>query len=268
MTTEHETIETQCSGCGRVLRVPTAHSGKQARCPVCGNISIIPGGAVVGNRATTAGTLEPPEEDEARRASPRGWSMRTPEGQIYGPIPRRELDQWVADGRVTAECELQEGPLDPTADGDGSGDVAEEANAGSSAQWLAADRIYPQLRPVTWTGVTHSAGNSSIPGTIRPSQYSPAIGSAGMRAAYVAPHRGGMILILGILGLVVGCPIFSLMAWVMGSGDLREMRAGRMDRSGEGVTQVGHILGAVLSILWIGGFVIAAFIILIAAANS
>ena len=260
MTTQHETIETQCSGCGRLLRVPTAHAGKQARCPVCGNISIIPGGAVVGNHATTAGTLAPPEEDDERRASPRGWSMRTPEGQIYGPIPRSELDQWVADGRVTAECELQEGPLDPATDGYG------QAGYGSSAQWLAADRIYPQLRPVTWTGASHFAGSSSIQPAIRPSQYSPAVASVGMRATYVAPHRGGMILILGILGLVVGCPIFSLMAWVMGSSDLREMQAGRMDRSGDGVTKVGQVLGAVLSILWISGFVLAALILLIGAA--
>ena len=50
---------------------------------------------------------------------------------------------------------------------------------------------------------------------------------------------------------IVTCPIFSLMAWVMGSHDLAEMRAGRMDRSGEGLTQAGQILGMV-----IGGFCI------------
>ena len=41
------------------------------------------------------------------------------------------------------------------------------------------------------------------------------------------------------------------MAWVMGSHDLAEMRAGRMDRSGEGLTQAGQVLGMILAVLWI-----------------
>lgn len=39
------------------------------------------------------------------------------------------------------------------------------------------------------------------------------------------PHRGAVILVLGILGLVV-CLICGIVAWVMGNGDLRAMQAG------------------------------------------
>ena len=49
------------------------------------------------------------------------------------------------------------------------------------------------------------------------------------------PHRGGLILALGILGLVC-CFICGIIAWVMGSNDLKEMAAGRMDPSGQGLT--------------------------------
>jgi len=58
------------------------------------------------------------------------------------------------------------------------------------------------------------------------------------------PHRGGMLLAFGILG-VLCCIVFGILAWVMGSGDLKEMEAGRMDPSGEGMTKAGKILGIV-----------------------
>jgi len=72
---------------------------------------------------------------------------------------------------------------------------------------------------------------------------------------YVRPHRGGAVLALGILGLVV-CFICGIIAWAMGSADLREMRAGRMDRSGEGLTNAGKICGIVATILAVVGLVI------------
>ena len=59
-----------------------------------------------------------------------------------------------------------------------------------------------------------------------------------------APHRGTMILVFGILGLVC-CGIFGIVAAIMGSNDLKEMQAGRMDREGESLTRVGQILGYV-----------------------
>ena len=64
----------------------------------------------------------------------------------------------------------------------------------------------------------------------------------------VKPHRGTMILVFGILGFVV-CFIFGIVAWVMGNNDLREMRAGTMDRSGESITNAGRIVGMIAAIL-------------------
>ena len=68
------------------------------------------------------------------------------------------------------------------------------------------------------------------------------------------PHRGGMILTFGILGLLC-CGIFAILAAIMGAGDLKQMAAGRMDRSGEGMTKVGMILGYVGIGLWIIGVI-------------
>ena len=58
------------------------------------------------------------------------------------------------------------------------------------------------------------------------------------------PHRGTLILVLGILSLVL-CGLLGPVAWVMGNNDLDEIRAGRMDPEGEGTTQAGRICGMV-----------------------
>ncbi len=59
------------------------------------------------------------------------------------------------------------------------------------------------------------------------------------------PHRGTLILVLGILSLV-GCSIFTgIPAWIMGNNDMKEIRAGTMDPAGEQLTNIGKILGMV-----------------------
>lgn len=64
------------------------------------------------------------------------------------------------------------------------------------------------------------------------------------------PHRGTLILVLGILGLVI-CGPLGIAAWVMGSSDLKEMTAGTMDPSGRSLTNAGKICGIIASILMI-----------------
>ena len=80
------------------------------------------------------------------------------------------------------------------------------------------------------------------------------------------PHRGTVILVLGILGIVC-CFICGIIAWVMGSSDLKEMSAGRMDASGQGLTQAGKICGMVSVILQIIGFVIGLLFMLFGVAT-
>jgi predicted Zn finger-like uncharacterized protein len=76
------------------------------------------------------------------------------------------------------------------------------------------------------------------------------------RRRFQVEHRGAMVLTLGILSLVV-CGFLGPVAWVMGNNDLAAMRAGRMDRSGEGLTQAGRILGIISSILLILSCILA-----------
>ncbi len=91
-------------------------------------------------------------------------------------------------------------------------------------------------------------------------------GGIGPMGGALRPHRGTMILVFGILGLVL-CLVFGIVAWVMGNGDLREMREGRMDPAGRDMTQIGRILGIVatclyaLAIVGYGFFIILAIVI-------
>jgi hypothetical protein len=75
------------------------------------------------------------------------------------------------------------------------------------------------------------------------------------------PHRGTLILVLGILGLII-CGPLAIVAWVLGTNDLKEMAAGTMDPAGRGTTQAGKICGIIGTILLIIGVIIAALFFL------
>ena len=88
------------------------------------------------------------------------------------------------------------------------------------------------------------------------------------RRRWREPHRGTLILVLGIVGVAGGffacLPIFCCpFAWAMGSTDLAKIRAGTMDYAGYSNTQAGYVLGIVGSLLLLGG--VALLCILLAA---
>jgi hypothetical protein len=62
------------------------------------------------------------------------------------------------------------------------------------------------------------------------------------------PHRGVLILVFGIVGLVMCMPL-GIAAWIMGNGELASMDRGELDPSGRGMTQAGKILG-IISVVW------------------
>jgi hypothetical protein len=70
------------------------------------------------------------------------------------------------------------------------------------------------------------------------------------------PHRGTLILVLGILGLLL-CQPLGIVAWILGNGDLKEMAAGAMDPAGKDLTNIGRILGIVAAILMVLGIIFA-----------
>ena len=250
-------IEIYCAGCGMHLRVADEHAGKQARCPKCGHVTHVSAGAVpagppgVGEAGTVAASSFPATAGATTGAVSGGmWHLLTPEGYRYGPVDKSELDRWVAEGRVNRLCKLR-------VDGEG--------------RWRGAEEVYSALRAASTGPGSQAALGATPAGMVAtpmqpsgqnpfadrghaspyyPAPYSP---TPYQRPAHLAPHRGVAVMVLGILGLVFAlfgwCPVLSLIAWVLGSADMREIRAGRMDPTGLGMTQAGHIMGIIGSIL-------------------
>jgi hypothetical protein len=82
------------------------------------------------------------------------------------------------------------------------------------------------------------------------------------------PHRGTLILVFGILGLVM-CAIFGIVAWVMANTDLEAMDRGEMDTAGRDQTQTGKILGIIGTVLLgIGVLVGIGFVVLAVGAST
>jgi hypothetical protein len=201
-------IESNCPSCGRRLRVADEHAGKRARCPHCGAIYEVP----------TA--TEPAQHPTAPAAEDR-WRLKTSEGKVFGPVAKPELDSWFAQGRVTGEDRFQrEG----------------------EQRWRPASELYPTL--AAGAAAAKSANPFADVDSTARNPYSPPGGGLASVAAYRRPHRGPLILILGILGWAF-CFVFSIFAWSMGSADLKEMRVGRMDESGRGLTTAGMVLGMI-----------------------
>jgi len=90
------------------------------------------------------------------------------------------------------------------------------------------------------------------------------------QGGYKAPHRGGLILGLGIASLL--CNVFAvpgILAWVMGSADLKQMKAGTMDSEGYGLTQAGMIIGIIATSLVILALLLyAVMIVFVLAAGA
>ena len=101
--------------------------------------------------------------------------------------------------------------------------------------------------PRTSANLNASASETGSEG-FRPNPYtSPSSRSAGWHGS---PHRGGMILTLGILAATCNFLLIpGIMAWVMGSSDLKKMEAGYMDPEGKGITTAGMVLGIVFTLL-------------------
>jgi hypothetical protein len=221
-------MEIRCPTCGRTLRLAEEHGGKQIRCPACQQISVAPGKIENGGN-------EPTAAENVAASTATTWHLRMPEGPVYGPIGWDEILAWAGEGRIAGDCELAEARSGP---------------------WQKAVDVLPAS-----TLPRNEFIASAAPAAYPFDSGAPASAASG---GYTAPHRGGLILVLGLLSWV-GCPLVSFAAWIMGSHDLREMRAGRMDRSGEAATLAGMIFGMIVSGMWLlAGIVLAAVLLIIA----
>jgi hypothetical protein len=188
------------------------------------------------------------------QADTRSWYVRTPDGQTYGPVPRGVLDDWSEQGRVTADSMVQ-------TEGDAEWKPAREV----LARFKRAPA--PEPRPSFEFADAPQAPAADNPYGSPTSTFPNLRTSQPGSAFYQRPHRGTLVLILGILSWVVFLiccplgPILGIASWVMGASDLTQMRQGMMDNSGYGMTQAGMIIGIINVVLTGVLFVVYVFFI-------
>jgi hypothetical protein len=219
-----------CTACERKFLLGQVAPGQAVRCPYCQMTVEVPA---------------PPSEEST--SAP--WYVYTFEGERYGPVTRDELDEWVRENRLTADCQvLQEGWPD----------------------WRWARDVFPALRASADLSLKKPVATvPPSPGGAGPAAHPYAAPRAptgplppGALGPWTQPHRGGLILAFGILGLVV-CQLFGLPAWIMGQSDLRAMRQGIIDPEGEAMTMAGMVLG-IISTLVLGFFLLTGMFLLLA----
>jgi hypothetical protein len=188
-------VEVNCAACGGKFRVPDTAAGKRIKCPKC------------------KAPIDVPAAE--------GWTLKTEDGAEYGPVTRADLDAWLAEGRITAECQLlQTG----AAQWQWASDLYPELSASSqSAQTVAINFKSDQtvtgltIDKETKSGIATKDKKKSAKGT-KSGQGSPAI----TYLAYASYAICGLQVLAGILIIVMSA---SLAAAFSAGGNGREAKA-------------------------------------------
>ena len=208
-------IETICKGCARKPRVGDEHAGRRARCPHCRTVYQVPQSTA---ESTTVDFGRSPAANDL-------WYLRSEDGSQYGPVGSAELAVWVGEGRVTRSCEVRRE---------------------NEPHWRPATEQFPVLSTGSSTGQNPFA-EPPVAQTTNP--------YVAPRAHTAQPHRGGVILAMGVVGLVC-CQLAAPFAWRMGHADLAAIRTGQMDPAGQGMTKAGMILGIAGTLFLLFSFVL------------
>ncbi len=83
-------IDITCTQCKKLLRLNEKLAGKRIKCPSCQTVLQVPA-------ASSASSPKQPAEL---------WHLKTEDEQYHGPMARPELDRWVAEGRLTMNCQV------------------------------------------------------------------------------------------------------------------------------------------------------------------
>lgn len=186
-------------------------------------------------------------------------------GKVMGPFSLEHIKALVQRGQVAAFHEISSDGMSWTA----AGSVAELFPALAipapllvpvesvhvEAPAPGAQRRRPRDLNCWECGVFLEQGSAYCP-ECGAEQRKESFDSRSRSSSRLHSHRGGTILTLGILSLVL-LPILGPFAWIMGGDDLKAMDRGTMDPSGRGSTQAGYVLGIISTALMLIVLVLA-----------
>ena len=246
-------ITTTCPSCQGPLRVPDELVGHRVRCPVCQNVFEAAGDAPPTSApapgADAAGSPSAPEQPlwknlqlELDKSDPNGQGQSPapePEPSPAPPPSRRPGLVGAVEMKLSIDDEPAPGPAAPP------------------APTPKRSEPPPPRRPAPPPRRREDRDDSDD--DYRGPRRGPR--DLGYRRRDSEPHRGVLVLVLGIvslacvllsfcygLGAVIGIPL-GITAWVLGHGDLRKIKNNEMDQEGLGLTQAGWICGIIGTIL-------------------
>jgi hypothetical protein len=246
-------IDTICPKCQAKLRIGDEYAGQQARCPRCDTIYAVPTLEEAVALTSIASAESPPPAGSASDPPSEPPTAAAPEQPAppESPAPAETL--------LPPQIEL------PPADGTQwflrtpEGPIYGPTRRDDFQRWVVEGRVTPDCficpGDNTWKPASEIFPELAAP---RPKA---ALKPETIAALKRQPHRGALILILGIMGILTTCPIPSIMAWVMGTHDLDEMRANRMDDSGYNMTASGRMLGLIFGMMYVAGTVIGTLVL-------
>ena len=128
--------------------------------------------------------------------------------------------------------------------------------------WQGAEIFQPVAQPA---GVPFASTASNPYAATTSNSAAPIYGQM-----YAKADQSALVLAFGILSWFI-CPIFGVVAWIMGHSGLNDIRLGLVDPANKGLMQAGYYLGMINVIIYLlcggGYFVFIAFMILIGTMN-
>jgi hypothetical protein len=230
----------ECPKCKRTMHFSEWSPEGAAHCPTCGESLPAPGREAVGVSA---------EKSDCRAAAV-NWMERPSVEEVTIRISLRDSMAWASQHIPPLPRPLRPVPLAPTP-------------YARPSQRLPANMPCPQCRarvPLDAEYCCHCGELLDEEEELRWDEDEPFPPD---RRDY-EPHRGTLILVLGILGLValpLGLPC-GIAAWVLGQGDLKKMEAKIMDPAGRLNTSAGRICGIIGTVVCsvYGLFILGAFL--------
>ena len=260
-------IDSQCTGCGKTLRVNDEFVGRKARCPLCGNVYVA-GGVQTASEPSIAETSYAPQSEStssAKQQNSDSWSslptekpplaqpiasnietsvpqvlkpvatvryfVRTPNTMVYGPSDHESVLDWIAQGRLDDTCHIREE---------------------TSEQWIGMAAWRFQTRKVQIPIAISSFQNANAFGSVPVSS----IQSMG----YPKAGNGNVVLVLGLVSWLL-CPT-GIGSWVCGilaiyfaTIELGKMQNGERPSKDKAIVLIGMWLGILNLAAWVLAFI-------------
>ena len=220
----------ECPSCGRQLRMPSALAGQLVRCPICSHE--FRREPIQATGPATSDTPDPVADSSSIPSQDKGaqLNLSLDDGDNSGrlgniPPPPRPM-------RVV--------PIDPQPARQPAADNGYRVPCPECGEQIQPDFVRCPFCGLDLDGEAPSDRRRNNRPRLR---------------FDFAPHRGGLVLTLGIVSMVmVGlCPLigipFGIAAWMMGHADLKQIDAATMDPSGRPSTQAGKVCGMIGTVL-------------------